>query len=82
MGIAILPRFMVKEALAQGRLVVILPQWHLDFGDIYLVYPSKRHLPENGILRISFCPTIIFNGIVSTVVFIHYVVVLWAYAVV
>jgi DNA-binding transcriptional LysR family regulator len=45
MGITVLPSFTTMDALKRGTLKIILPQWHLQFGDLYLVYPSRRHIP-------------------------------------
>lgn len=41
-GIALIPGFLVYEALHQGQLVRVLPHWHLPRGEIHLVYPSAR----------------------------------------
>lgn len=45
LGIARLPLFAVAEAIRQGRLVTLLDAYNPNFGDIYVVYPSRRHLP-------------------------------------
>jgi DNA-binding transcriptional LysR family regulator len=39
---AIQPDFMVKQDLADGRLIHALPQWLLPDGGIYAVFPSTR----------------------------------------
>jgi DNA-binding transcriptional LysR family regulator len=37
-GIAVLPRFLVAESLADGRLEIILPQYRPDFADVSAVH--------------------------------------------
>ena len=44
LGITILPIFMALEPLRAGKVKIILPEWEFQFGDLYLVYPSKRHV--------------------------------------
>ncbi|PAQ05299.1 hypothetical protein CIT26_31395 [Mesorhizobium temperatum] len=41
-GLSVLPDFLVREELAAGRLVQILPDWQLPSGGIYTVYPAAR----------------------------------------
>jgi DNA-binding transcriptional LysR family regulator len=47
-GIASLPDFTVRQALQEGRLVRVLPDWQLGTsyaGMAYLLYPAHRYLP-------------------------------------
>src|SRR6478735_2425222 len=44
LGIAQLPRFMIRDALAKGDLVEILPEWSREPLPLYIVYPPNRHL--------------------------------------
>ncbi|MDG3579288.1 LysR family transcriptional regulator [Rhizobium sp. YJ-22] len=44
LGIAQMPLFMAREALAEGRLVPVLESWHRDPLPLYVVYPQTRHL--------------------------------------
>ena len=44
LGIVMEPDFMVGPLLADGRLVALLPEYHGPRGDIWAVYPSRRHL--------------------------------------
>ncbi|CCM76143.1 LysR family transcriptional regulator [Rhizobium mesoamericanum] len=44
LGIAQLPRFMIRDALAKGDLVEILPEWSREPFPLYIVYPPNRHL--------------------------------------
>ncbi|WP_157670205.1 LysR family transcriptional regulator [Chitinibacter sp. GC72] len=47
-GIASLPDFTARAALADGRLIRVLPDWQLGTsyaGMAYLLYPAHRYLP-------------------------------------
>ncbi len=44
-GAAVLPDFLVRDHLATGRLVELLPDWHLPEGGIHIVYPPARFRP-------------------------------------
>ncbi|WP_245319629.1 substrate binding domain-containing protein [Mesorhizobium temperatum] len=44
-GLSVLPDFLVRDELAAGRLVQILPEWQLLSGGIYTVYPAARFRP-------------------------------------
>jgi len=44
LGVAPLPCFMAREELAGGRLVHVLPDWHIEPVPLYIVYPPNRHL--------------------------------------
>jgi DNA-binding transcriptional LysR family regulator len=47
LGIGALPPILVREDLAAGRLVRVLPEWNNDGSQpIYVVYPSRDHLPR------------------------------------
>lgn len=54
LGIARLPSFTVSESLRDGRLQALLGEYTPHFGDIYLVYPSRRHLPTRVRVFIEF----------------------------
>lgn len=43
-GIACLPSVLVMDDSQTGRLVRLLHSWLLSSREIYLVYPSDRHL--------------------------------------
>jgi DNA-binding transcriptional LysR family regulator len=47
-GIGLLPGFLCKDDLAEGKLVRVLPDYKLPGGAFYLVYPSARHLPAKA----------------------------------
>jgi DNA-binding transcriptional LysR family regulator len=44
-GLSVLPDFLVRDDLAAGRLVHVLPEWQLPSGGIYTVYPAARFRP-------------------------------------
>lgn len=45
-GVALLPSWLVKEALEQHRLVRVLPDHQFPQQGIYALYPGTRHVPE------------------------------------
>ncbi len=44
LGIAQLPRFMIRNELASGELIQVLPEWNREPLGLYIVYPPNRHL--------------------------------------
>ena len=44
-GVALLPRFIIEEDLAAGRLVEILPDWSAPELWLTLYYPPYERLP-------------------------------------
>lgn len=44
MGIIAQPDFIIDQALADGRLVPVLPEWEVPAIGIYAVYASRSHL--------------------------------------
>lgn len=42
LGIAVLPEYMVREYVASGKLVKLLPEWSMAELDIYALYPRNR----------------------------------------
>jgi DNA-binding transcriptional LysR family regulator len=53
-GIASLPSFMVDEALADGRLRRVLPDWRLLSATLYAAVPTRKHLPAKTRAFIDF----------------------------
>ncbi|MCE2657881.1 MAG: LysR family transcriptional regulator [Rubrivivax sp.] len=45
MGLAVLPRYVAHDALAQGLLRPLLERWTLPAQEMHAVYPSPRHVP-------------------------------------
>ena len=41
-GITQLPRFLTEGAMADDRLVVVLPEWEMEGNELWLVYPSRK----------------------------------------
>jgi len=45
-GIAMIPKFIIEDALKDGRLEVVLPDYHtLEFG-LFAIYPHRRYLAK------------------------------------
>lgn len=57
MGIALLPDFIVEEALAAGRLVPILEEWQAPPIAIHAVYASARRVPQKTRAFVDFLRT-------------------------
>ena len=45
-GLGILPEFIVRDALADGRLERLLPDWSVPSGSVYWVTPPGGHRPK------------------------------------
>lgn len=45
MGVAGLPTFMVADALRDGRLVRVLPDWNGGSLQLYAAMPTRKHVP-------------------------------------
>jgi len=43
-GLALLPTFIVGDALANGRLLPVLDPWLVQSGAVHAIYPANRHL--------------------------------------
>ncbi len=54
MGVAILPRYVVRDDLAQKSVAVLLGHYALASQDIHAVYPSPRYLPTRARVFIEF----------------------------
>lgn len=48
LGIVALPQLVVHEALSQGRLVQVLPQWQASASALYAVVGQRRYLPASS----------------------------------
>jgi DNA-binding transcriptional LysR family regulator len=45
LGMAALPKFMVLDDIASGKLVHLLPDWALPTSPFYILYPTRDFLP-------------------------------------
>ncbi|ORM54136.1 hypothetical protein HA41_06075 [Pantoea conspicua] len=45
-GVALLPAWLVREAIDLGSLCHLLPDYAFPMQGIYAVYPDTRHVPE------------------------------------
>ncbi|KQV94494.1 LysR family transcriptional regulator [Pelomonas sp. Root1237] len=52
-GMAMLPDYLVADDLAAGRLVRLLPGWHLPEGGIHALYPAAQQPPRKTRLLIE-----------------------------
>jgi DNA-binding transcriptional LysR family regulator len=44
-GVAMLPRMYSRDALEQGQLELLLPQWRMPVGTLHAVFPSRKGMP-------------------------------------
>lgn len=54
LGIALLPCYQCRDAERQGQLERLMPDWPPEPADVFIVYPSKRHLSMRTQTFISF----------------------------
>ncbi len=47
-GIGALPPFLAAAEIAAGELVQVLPRWAAPTGTVYIVQPSRKHLPAKS----------------------------------
>jgi DNA-binding transcriptional LysR family regulator len=45
-GLGILPEFILRDALADGRLEIVLPEWEIGAGAVHLVTPRGGRRPK------------------------------------
>lgn len=62
LGIASLPDFMVREALAQGRLVNVLARYVEHQGTFRLLWPSSKHQAPKLRVFVDFMLEALFRG--------------------
>jgi len=45
LGLGVLPKFLIHEAIADGRLGIVMPEWALPGGSVHWLTPSggRRH---------------------------------------
>lgn len=44
LGIALMPRFLCHGEVKQGTLLPLLTDWQVEDAEVYILYPSRRHL--------------------------------------
>jgi DNA-binding transcriptional LysR family regulator len=54
MGVAGLPTFMAADALRDGRLIRVLPDWHGGSLQLYAAMPTRKHVPARTRVFIDF----------------------------
>lgn len=45
-GIGLLPSYLADDDVASGALVRVLPRWELERGAVFVVQPSRKHVPR------------------------------------
>jgi DNA-binding transcriptional LysR family regulator len=45
-GVALVPRVMMRSEIAEGRLETALDDWRAEPRQLFAIYPSREHLPE------------------------------------
>jgi DNA-binding transcriptional LysR family regulator len=53
-GISRMPTYIAKEALADGRVVRVLPEWTFPARTVYLAYAGRRNAPRHLQLLVDF----------------------------
>jgi DNA-binding transcriptional LysR family regulator len=54
MGVTGLPTFMVADAIRDGRLQRVLPQWHGGTLQLYAAMPTRKHMPTRTRVFVDF----------------------------
>jgi DNA-binding transcriptional LysR family regulator len=54
LGVALLPDFIIEGALAEGRLVRILEEWERSPLTLFVLYPSRHHVPTKTRMFIDY----------------------------
>jgi DNA-binding transcriptional LysR family regulator len=54
LGVSVLLDYLLREDVAQGRLVRLLPDWTLPGVGLHAVYPASRHVPAKVRALIDF----------------------------
>ena len=57
LGVALIPEFVVRADIAEGRLVTILDEFVPRDAGIYAVFPHRRHLPARTRVFVDFLAT-------------------------
>ncbi|SFQ13881.1 DNA-binding transcriptional regulator, LysR family [Geopseudomonas sagittaria] len=61
-GLAYVFEAMVRESLADGRLIQVLADWCPDYPGLFLYYPSRRHVPAALRAFVEFARTALEAG--------------------
>jgi DNA-binding transcriptional LysR family regulator len=54
LGMILQPTFLIGEHLRQGRLIRLLPDYHVREIDVLVVYPSRRHVSAKVRVMVDF----------------------------
>ena len=61
-GVALLPEWLVRQPLAEGRLQAVLPQYRFPEQGVYALWPDSRHLPARVRAFIDFLRAWVAGG--------------------
>lgn len=61
-GVALLPEWLVRQPLAEGRLQTVLPQYRFPDQGVYALWPDSRHLPARVRAFIDFLRAWVAGG--------------------
>lgn len=64
-GVALLPEWLVRQPLVEGRLQRLLPQYRFPEQGVYALWPDSRHLPARVRAFIDFLRAWVTEGGVS-----------------
>lgn len=53
-GVALLPTWLVREHIAKGALIHLLPDYYFPKQGVYALYPNTKHVPEKVRVFIDF----------------------------
>lgn len=56
-GVGLVPRVMMRHALADGRLETALDDWRAEPRSLFAVYPNREHVPERARALVRFLRT-------------------------
>lgn len=62
MGVAQLAPFTIREEIASGRLVQVLPEWKREPMPVYIVYPQTRHVTNKVRVFVDWLAKILHKG--------------------
>lgn len=62
MGVAGLPTFIVADALRDGRLVRVLPDWNAGALQLYAAMPTRKHVPLRTRVFVDFLVEVFGGG--------------------
>ena len=62
LGVAQAPGFLVRDAIAKGDLVRVLPEWNREPLPLYVVYPPNRHLSNKVLVFVDWLAKLLVDA--------------------